>query len=96
MSGVIMSCKKHLDHVKGWDGSLEELVEAIGGMRYDRVVRFLDLLEDEFFRQALADYKRKRIKLSACLKDTALHLRLATLDMEEAWKICKPHMKDHV
>lgn len=88
-----MSCKKHLDHVKGWDGSLKELVIAIGNMRYDEVVKFLDLLEEELYRQAVADEKRKRVKLSASLRSAALHLRLAVLDMEVAWEICKPYMR---
>jgi hypothetical protein len=49
---------KHPDHVVGWNGSLEELEQVIGNMRYDKVSEFLELLSKDFYKQAKADKKR--------------------------------------
>jgi len=35
-----MECDKHLDRVKDYNGSLDELARDVGNMRYDAVVDF--------------------------------------------------------
>jgi hypothetical protein len=85
---------KHPDHVEGWDGSLETLVTAIGKMRYDRVAMFMTLLDQEFQRQATADRRAHRVQLATHLDRAANHLGLARNELDHAWNISAPHMKD--
>ncbi|MEI7620725.1 MAG: hypothetical protein WCJ57_04125, partial [Candidatus Falkowbacteria bacterium] len=60
---------KHPSEVAGYDGSLDQLAQAIGNMTYDQVALFLNLLSQDIKRQADADSDRGREKLSKALCD---------------------------
>lgn len=83
----------HLDHVPGWNGTLTELAQAIGNMRYDRVAEFLDDLRKDFLRQAQNDGEAGRSVLADRLRLTAYDMGMAQARMEHVWKTCEPHMK---
>jgi len=59
--------KKYPISVEGFDGTLEELAQCIGGMCYDKVVEFLYLLKREISRQAEGDRGSGRMKLHLLL-----------------------------
>ncbi len=84
----------HPRTVKGYEGSLEQLVHAVGNMTYDQVASFIEKLADDFKRQADADKNRGRIKLAKELYAAAEKMYEARDKMHLAWKICEPYMKD--
>lgn len=91
----VPSYKKHPDHVDGWIYSLEELVDSIGQMRYDKLAEFLDLLAINFSKQATSDIEASRIKLSVELIQASVFVIDAAEQMKKAWKICEPYMKEN-
>lgn len=84
----------HPNRVIGWTGTLHELVQAIGNMRYDTQAEFVGLLATELKQQAAGDEAAGRRVLSARLRVTADDLDRVRLDLAAAWKICEPHMPD--
>ncbi len=84
---------KHLDHVEKYPGSLEDLAEDAGSMRYDSLADFLRYLGDDLMGQAEADKKGGRTRLASQLEATVQELYQASEKMLSAWKICKPYMK---
>lgn len=85
---------KHPKKVEGFDGSLEQLAQAIGNMTYDQTASFIEKLADNIKRQADADSAKERKKLAEKLYSTANKLYEAKNEMYKAWKICEPYMKD--
>lgn len=85
--------KKHSVEVDGFDGNLEELAQAVFGMRYDRVVDFLEHAGKELRRQSEGDKGRGRMKLSKLLSDAEQKTKELQEIMEEIFLICKPFMK---
>ena len=85
---------KHSDHLEGYNGSLEELAKALGNMRYDKLVVFIEKLADGINRQADNDLARGRQRLARQLYDVAVNLHEARDSMYKAWKICQPYMSE--
>lgn len=83
---------KHPREVIGYNGSLDQLAQAVGSMTYDQVALFLRLLSQDIKRQADADSGRGRKKLSKALCDAAQNLGQAQENMDLAWKVCEPYM----
>ena len=86
---------KHPSHVEGYEGTLEELANAVGNMTYDQTATFIENLAEDINRQADADLKRGRIKLANELYNTAEKLYQAKEEMDKAWEICLPYMKGY-
>lgn len=86
--------KKHLEDIEGYEGKLEDLAIQIGNLKYNRTNDFILSLANEIKRQAEADEKRGRKKLSERLYKTAESLYQAYREMDLAWKICEPYMKE--
>lgn len=82
----------HPNYVVGFSGSLEELAQNVGAMRYDCVAEFLQLLAKNMNEQAAADQERNRPKLASKLELTAVALHHSYDAMNEAWRICAPYM----
>lgn len=91
---------KHPDKVLGYEGSLEELAQAIGKMRYDKVADFINEFAKELECQGNADSKRPSVTNPAKTRMLlAKHLILASKNLlaakkqiDHAWKICQPYM----
>lgn len=84
---------KHPLKVENYSGTLQELAEDIGNLRYDATAEFLKHLANKFEKDSKADAERKRLKLSRYLYRTFYYLKSAAGDINSAWKICKPKMK---
>ena len=69
------------------------LAKAVGNMAYDVTSSFIERLADDLWRQADADLKRGRPKLADKLYTASKALYTAKNAMDEAWEICRPHMK---
>ncbi|MDP3990390.1 MAG: hypothetical protein Q8Q01_04250 [archaeon] len=85
---------RHPRYVEGFEGSLEQLANAVGNMTYDQTASFIEKLADDIKRQADADSARGRIKLASELYATAERLYKAKETMVLAWEICKPYMNN--
>ncbi|MFH1064521.1 MAG: hypothetical protein V1729_05550 [Candidatus Woesearchaeota archaeon] len=85
---------KHQNYAKGYDGTLQELAQSIGNMRYDSVAEFIQYLSEDLKRQAEGDRNRGRPKLASKLEMTAEQLSQAKQKMDEIWTLCKPYMMD--
>ena len=85
----------HPNKIENYDGTLEDLAKAIGNLSYDKTAEFIEKLADDIERQADADYERGRIKLAKRLYKTADNLYKSKKEMDFAWKICEPYMKDN-
>jgi hypothetical protein len=83
---------QHPDHVVGWSGSVEELAQAIGNMRYDAMAQLIHLLSQDILTQAKADAERNRVKLAVQLEDVWDNLVLTQASLQATWAICKPFM----
>jgi hypothetical protein len=83
---------KHTPTVQGFDGTHAQLAERIGDLYYDSFAGFLDLLARKIAADSNADVGRGRPKLAADLAGCAEHLSVAARHIDEAWRICQPHV----
>jgi len=81
---------KHTNTVTQFQGSENELVEAIGDLYYDALARHLQLLSKKMARDSAADAGRGRHKLAGELQACADHLAQAAGHIDRAWEICRP------
>ncbi|GAB4192171.1 MAG: hypothetical protein Fur006_36250 [Coleofasciculaceae cyanobacterium] len=83
---------KHGDRVKRFNGTLVELAEDLGNLRYDALAQFLSTLSAKIEQDSNNDEQRGRRKLATALHDCAQHLTLSAKAIEQAWDICEPYM----
>jgi hypothetical protein len=82
----------HDTEVKRFPGTLADLAEAVGDLRYDALAAFLQLLQGKLDCDAGRDESRGRVRLAASLRDAASQLDEAATAIQRAWRICEPHM----
>jgi hypothetical protein len=82
----------HRKEVTRYPGTLAELVEEVGNLRYDALAKFLQLLQAKLERDAGQDQGRGRVRLAASLRAAAGPLGEAAAGVLRAWRICEPHM----
>lgn len=82
----------HRDNIERYPGTLIELANEIGDLRYDALVEFLHVLAAKLTEDATADAGRGRPRLAAALRGGAAGLRAAAAEVERAWAISAPHM----
>lgn len=82
----------HTSEVKNYAGTMEELAEEIGNLKYDALARFLELLAHKIEADGKKDESRNRVQLSGNLYKTAEKLLESKTYIEKAWVICKPYM----
>lgn len=85
---------KHPNSVPGWDGTLEELAQAVENMSYDKVVEFIHHLDMAILNRGLRDREAGKTQLATGLFQVSKRLGTARAYMEQVWKLCKPHMKN--
>ena len=83
---------KHSSKVEKYKGSLEELAEDIGNLRYDSLQELFGFLHLKIQKDLKADADRGRDKLAKQLHDVSMAMKLAEESVDKAWKICEPHM----
>lgn len=82
--------------IEGFEGTLEELAQRVGRMRYDKITEFLDYFEKELRRQENGDRERGRTKLAGMLDDAVGDIGNVRMKMERIYAFCKPFMKDEL
>lgn len=83
----------HETHVKHYN-TVDELAREVSQLRYDALAGFLLSLAEELADDSDADFLRGRPKLSDALRTASGAVRAASQDIDQAWKICAPRMKD--
>lgn len=85
----------HKDNIEKYDGSLKQLAEDLGNLKYDALADFLHLLADKINQDSLTDKANGRKKLAIHLFGCGRKLKDAALDIDKAWDICKRYMDEH-
>jgi hypothetical protein len=85
---------KHSDQVVHFDGDHQQLAEELGDLYYDSLAELLCKLGEKLERDAGADHRRGRMKLTAELAAAADHLYAAAERIAAAWLICKPYVAE--
>lgn len=87
------NCSKHPLTVPGYE-DLESLAQAVENLRYDALSQFLSHLGRAIWHRALADQDAGKQQLARELSRADNHITDAQLDIDKAWKICKPYMDE--
>ncbi len=82
---------KHKDWLN-LEVSRDELVTQLGDLKYDALAIFLEMLSKKLKNDSEADDGRGRQKLAGHLDMASRHIFEASLEIDKAWKICKPYM----
>lgn len=82
----------HHNTIQKYPGSLNELAEDIGDLRYDALADFLALLAAKMHNDAVADEGRKRYKLAESLHECGRAIAESKVAVDEAWRISEPFM----
>ena len=82
----------HKELVEKFDGTMAELAEDIGDLRYDALAEFLHLLAQKIEKDGDKDKARGRVKLARELHGCAHDLRLGKIAIDKAWEISEPFM----
>ncbi len=80
----------HKSKIEKYPGSMEELVEEIGDLKYDSLAIFLELLAHKIQKDGQKDKERNRVKLSNNLFKSAEKIKESKEFMDKAWVICGP------
>ena len=83
----------HKNSIEKYAGTMEELAEEIGDLKYNALSEFLELLADKIQLDGTKDNSRNRLKLAKHLHDCSDQLRQAQLSIDKAWVICEPYTK---
>lgn len=84
----------HRDHIEAYPGDLEQLANDIGNLRYDALAAFLSALSEKLAVDSAADAGRGRAKLAARLRAASEQTGVAASEIERAWEICEPFMRE--
>lgn len=82
----------HKSTVTNYAGSMEELAEDIGNLKYDALADFLNLLAQKIEKDGDKDKARNRVKLARNLHDCSSKLKECKISIDKAWEICEPYM----
>jgi hypothetical protein len=80
---------KHPDYIPGFNGTLEELAEKIGGMRYDANIRLDKALARVYRKQQKQDLEVEHPQVSALLGEYAELQEKRIELMRKIWRLCK-------
>ena len=83
---------KHHETIRHYPGTLEELANELGNLRYDALALFLQSLHRKLADDAAADQNRGRGRLAAMLRASAEYTSHAASAIENAWIISAPYM----
>ncbi len=83
----------HKSDIENYAGTMKDLAEEIGNLKYDALSKFLSLLADKIETDGDKDKSRNRVKLAKNLHNCSNKLRESKLEIDEAWIICEPYTK---
>ena len=83
----------HKSTIENYPGTMHELAEEIGDLKYDALAEFLQLLSSKIEKDGDKDKSRNRTKLAASLYLCSAKLNEAKIAIDRAWEISEPFMK---
>ncbi len=83
----------HKDTIDNYSGSMQDLAEDLGNLKYDALGDFLELLAAKIQKDGNKDRSRGRVKLAADLQNCSNNLMKSAKSAHQAWIICEPYMK---
>jgi hypothetical protein len=87
----IQTTNKHPENIEGWNGTFEELANAVGNLKYNRLHQFLTCLCLKLYKDYNNDEKNGKNKLSKRLKEAYWLMDKAKYEIYQAWLICESH-----
>lgn len=81
-------------HIKYSSDELKHMAREIADMRYDDMSYLLGTLSDMLVLDADKDRERNRPKLAETCESASVLISNASVDLEEAWRISEPFMKE--
>jgi hypothetical protein len=82
----------HRESIERYPGTLAELADELGDLRYEALALFLRALARKLEADAAADAGRGRLRLAGALRTGAAGVSVAATEIERAWAISAPHM----
>jgi hypothetical protein len=82
----------HREDIERYPGTLAQLANDVGDLRYDALASFLRSLAEKLQTDGAADAQRGRAKLAAALRKSAGSIKEAESEIERAWSICARFM----
>ena len=82
----------HRENIEHYQGTLAQLANDVGDLRYDALASFLRMLAAKLQTDGTADAHRGRARLAAALHNGSEAIKQAEAEIERAWSICAPHM----
>lgn len=79
-----MTAMKHRKELEGYKGTLTELAEELGNLRYDSLAEFLAALSRKIRNDGEKDLSRNRVKLAAFLENCEKDLASSAENIEGA------------
>ena len=86
---------EHKDYIEGYEGSLEDLANAVKDLKYSSLGDFLGYLENGIRKDADADSDRERPQLARRLYRTSESLGEAQHFINMAENTCKLYVSEH-
>ena len=84
---------KHPEKIEKYDGTLTQLAEDLGNLRYDALADFLRDLSQKIQADGKKDEARGRTQLAGSLFNCAQVLSEGAKSIDKAWKISEPYMQ---
>jgi hypothetical protein len=82
----------HRENIEHYPGTLADLANELGNLRYDALAAFLQSLAKKLELDAIADSNRGRSKLASALLEASMSVLNASEEMNRAWAISAPYM----
>ncbi len=82
---------EHKDYIKHYAGSVEDLTEELGNLRYDTLANFLEMLAAKLERDSAKNIAKDRLKLAEHLKDAHQCIKEASWNIAKAWVVAEPY-----
>lgn len=83
----------HASTLEKYPGSLAELANDLGDLRYDALAEFLAHLSQKLTEDGNQDQERGRPQLAHRLIHSGNLLQASSKEIQKAWIICAPYMK---
>jgi hypothetical protein len=84
----------HLEAVPYYPRNPKILAREICNLRYDAMSLLFASICSELRTDSVKDYNARKTQLAKILEDVAFACAEASMQADNAWSICEPHMKE--
>ena len=87
------NCSNHPKELYG-ESDMAKVAEAISNLHYETLAKLLYELKEKIYYDSVKDRKAGRTNLAHILGNAVTHFHYAAFEIETAWQISKPFMKE--